>query len=105
MLRDGFFLGNILQKDIKLLRMKKYGWRANEELRGEEADFEVADISMIPPGPRFAMDTSQRDLGRIALTRITSTETSRASYENCEVKRESPYRISLNHLDGRKRYF
>lgn len=76
MLQDRFFLGNIFQKDIEFSRMKKHERRANEELRGKEADFEVTDISTIAPD-RDLRWTRANDLWRIALTRITSTETSR----------------------------
>jgi len=46
--------------------MRKYGRRANEELRGKEADFEVTDISTIYIKYRveIAMDMSQRSLRR-----------------------------------------
>lgn len=47
MLQDRFFLGNILQKDIKFPPIRKYGRRANEKLCGKEEDFEVTDISTI----------------------------------------------------------
>lgn len=72
MLQGRFSPGNILQKDIG--PMRKYGRRANEELRGKEADFEVTDISAIAPD-RDLRWTRTSDLRRIAPTRITSAET------------------------------
>lgn len=54
--------------------MRKYGRRANEEVCSKEADFEVTDISTIAPD-RDLRWTRTNDLRRIALTRITSTET------------------------------
>lgn len=45
--------------------MKKYVTSANEELRGEEADLEIADISTDSAGSRFAMDTNQPFQGRL----------------------------------------
>lgn len=81
--QDRFFPGNIPQKDIKFPPTRKYGRRANEKLRGEEADFEVTDISAIAPA-RDLRWTRANDLRRIALTRITSTEISGASYETAK---------------------
>lgn len=56
--QDKFSLGNILQKDIEFLLRGNMEGGANEELRGEQADFEVTDISTTES--RFAMGTSQR---------------------------------------------
>lgn len=64
--------------------MRKYGRRVNEEVRGKQTDFEVADISTIAPG-RDLRWTQPNDLRRIALTRITSIETLGVSYKDCEV--------------------
>jgi len=68
--------------------MRKYGRRANEELRGKEADFEVTDISTTYIKYRIEIcDGHEPTISQeaLALTRITSTEILRASYRNCEI--------------------